>query len=160
MAICGGLLRITCELLARCRKLLQVTASVTFAASATFIISITFIIFIAFCYFSNKIAIKVFFYNFPNFTYFNYPYNFYLNNYKKSKEAAAAAKLAQNYLIKQPNIGILFPALRDIIKPRHPPSQSMGDDGGAQASRWSRENRDVREINHKLGGQQREKDSC
>jgi len=35
----------------------------------------------------------------------------------------------------------------------------MGDDGGAQASRWSRESRDARELNHELGGQQREKDS-
>jgi len=36
----------------------------------------------------------------------------------------------------------------------------MGDDRGAQASCWSRKSHNAREPNHKLGGQQREKDSC
>jgi len=36
----------------------------------------------------------------------------------------------------------------------------MGDDKGAQVSYWCREGHDVRELNYKLGGQQRKKDSC
>jgi len=64
MAICG-------ELLAKHYKLPQIAASVTFAASTAFIAFPTFITFIIFYYFHNKIAIKVFFYNFPNFIYFN-----------------------------------------------------------------------------------------
>jgi hypothetical protein len=36
----------------------------------------------------------------------------------------------------------------------------MGDDGGTQASRWSHESRDARELSNEPGGQQRGKDSC
>jgi len=62
---------------------------------------------------------------------------------ERNTYTATAAKLAQNHLIKQPDIGILFLAPRNPIKPRRPYLEHGGRQRGAGFLLESQESRRV-----------------